>query len=513
MTISKASGVRMGKFELLMRPFAVGLSFLLLFFDILPAVAGQSLAKATVKGLGCAEKRDDLSLKQVREKAEKEAYKDALKSFLVFTKSEFVDLTSNDTSLVVNSINTMAVGYIYGRKLKEADKGREICFEVTGEVIPDELKELIELSSGIDRAYENEYRRQRDQYMEDERSAAKRRNDIEQSLIVKKGDAEKLKSDIASQRKSVSAKQEEYDKLQREYEDLLDMEKRNPGSLNKDVTIEKGEKVKRAKIERAGQYQKIDDLVKEQDEVNSEIRQSSGELTAIDDSLNKKKASLASFIFKSPVRVVFSSEAYSDESSSAKDVKKQAESIGQEKARYFASVFMLSRLADLPPSIEIDFPSSSLDGKLSFVKGRIIPSKMEYQDLEGRQSSGAVWIKEAGDYGKAAAMLKAAYVWKGTVPFKIAGAQPDNTVTTPTLVRRTTERGNSVEDDLKRSMAEAHAKTAALEAKPEVKEEGVRWYWYLLGALVLGGAAVALGGGGGGSGGGGQQPSTYTFHW
>lgn len=465
---------------------AVYLSCLLLFFDVLPAVAGQGVSTAPVKGLGCAEKRDDLSLKQVRERAEKEAYKDALKSFLVFTKSEFVDLTSNDTSLVVNSINTMAVGYIYNRKLIETDKVSKLCIEVTGEVSPDEIKELIELSSGIDREYESEYRRQRDQYMEDERSAAKRRDAIEQSLIGKKGDAEKLKSDIASQRKSATAKKEEYEILQREYDDLLDMEKRNPGSLNEGARTEKGEKVKGAKAERDGQRQKLDDLIKEQDKVNSELRQSNGELTAIDDSLNKKKVILASFVFKSPVRVVFSSETYSDESSSAKDVKKQAESLGQEKARHFASVFMLSRLADLPPSIEIDFPSSGLDGKLSFVQGRIVPSKMEYQDLEGKQSSGAVWIKDAGDYGKAAAMLKAAYVWKGSIPIKIAGA-------------RLLELPEINED---------YPNNAMNQPSPPAVKEGFSWFKWGLGILVVAGVAAAVdsqrpkdnGGGGKGDG-------------
>ncbi len=494
----------MKKFDFFMRLVAAYLSCLLIFFDVLPVVAAQNVSKAAVTGSGCAAKLDNLSLKQVRDRAEKEAYINALKSYLVFTKSEFVDLTSNDTSLVVNSINTMAVGYIYNRKLKEADKVGEICFEVTGEVIPDELKELIEISSGIDREYESEYLRQRDQYLEDERSAVKRRNDIEQSLIVKKGDAEKLKSEILSQIKNAPVKKEEYLKLQKEYEDLLDTEKKNPGSLNKEVTAEKGNKVNKAKVEWDEQYKKFDELAKELDKIRSELRQADGELKAIEDSLNKKKAALASFVFKNPVRVVFSSETYSNESSSAKDIKKQAESKGQDMTRYFASVFILSRLADLPPSIEIDFPSNGLDSKLSFIQGRIIPSKMEYQDLEGKQSSGAVWIKDAGDYGKAAAMIKAAYVWKGPVPFRFTATD------TPTLVRRTLEDGNSLEDDLRKAMAEAHAKTTALEAKPETKE-GIRWYWYALGVIVLGGAAAALGGGG--SGGGNSNSGHIGVHW
>jgi hypothetical protein len=43
-----------------------------------------------------------------------------------------------------------------------------------------------------------------------------------------------------------------------------------------------------------------------------------------------------------------------------------------------------------------------------------------------------------------------------------------------------------------------------------IEKPGVKWYWYLIGAVLIGGIAAAAGGGGGGGGSTSATPTTGT---
>ncbi len=487
----------------------------LLFLELsAPAFAGTT----QIQGEKCIEISGDMTPNQTRERAIQEAYLEALKSKKVLIESQYDELTGSKDGKnyqnVHRSLSLSVTGYVENAKEPVIrEEGKKICAKVSAEVDLVKMEEMINLSRGYDKKYDEEFRDLIGKY-----DAKKAKLDAESEGIQKeiKGTTDiitKISNDKAALEKTLAGLQVSIEKAEKKVSNAKRSQDDSPDDPELTAKYQKESKIlAELNSQKEITLKGIGEDDRKLDEANKTIaNKKSGMQAKYDTELTPLRDALLNHVRFTSISVL----ASSDKPGSIKEdeiISKMVTDEALEWAKTMAVRSMQSRVNALPPDVKsyAGFSSKEEDLNASLYLDSMIRLKdgAETKEVNFNQT------ERGAKVGIFSTTVKATYKWKET------GEAKKDAAVAPTLVRQQPSQ-SSIEEDLQKDMKAGHQKAADLAAQaPPEEKKGSSWWKWTLGILLVAGAAAALGGGagstsgggGGGGGGGGSSPSV-TVGW
>lgn len=383
------------------------------FLPVREAYAGS---KVRVSGTGCQELGDRYSIPQAKNIAEKKAIRNALRGITVFSKSDFIDVMGMDSEseyqFVISLIESIVVGRIEKPKFSKFYEKRKnvFCREVTGWVDQDEIEQLVEQFVGIDSTFDREFEKKLTEY-EQVANAAKnqdrRIDQLEKDVAETERDINYAKSPggpwgIAKTR--LEDAKNSYDRIKRIYDE-------DPTVVDLNMLEKRLVDLKRMEERFADEQVILQMLKAKRSKLTSRLESEIVRKERLKTSLKVMKNRILGFVVTYPIVQIAPGESDSGKTKSVYEKNREAEMRALKLSRKIAAHRMYSRINTLPSAVREEM---KLDGPESLAERLKLKEKI-FLDDHGQPSAEPVWQADQG-YGKALAIIKATYGWKGDIP-------------------------------------------------------------------------------------------------
>jgi len=379
-----------------------------------PAKDALATSKVKVSGTGCQDIGNKYTIPQAKDIAEKKAIENALKSIIVFSKSDFHDIMGKDSEseyqFVISLMESIVVGRIEKPIFSEFyEKGKNVfCRDVTGLVDPHEIKQLIDEFIGVDSLFNEEFEKELAEYEQAETAVnrqANRIDSLEKDIAEIEGEIKHAKFPSGSwaiAKTRLEEAEDAYNRIKRMYDedaaavDLKMLEKRL-------VTL------KEAKETFADEEAKIQMLETKWSKLTLRRESDNLQIEKLKKSLTVVRDNLLTFVMNYPIVQIAPGESESGKMKSVNEKNRDAEKRAVELSQKIAANRMYCRINRLPSSV------LEALGRMGNLKEDLRLKEKIFIDEHGRPSSEPIWQTNKG-YGKAVAIVKATFVWEGNIP-------------------------------------------------------------------------------------------------